>query len=200
MNKKLIPLLTLLLMSLITLGCKNYYYLKHTPPKVDKDEGRAIHHLKFSNENMQLVTYGDYQINTVNKKYIFFTTKNIDQILISNFKKKFSEQFLFMYTNMSVYNNLLGFYYAGSSLDEVMKSYDKKPDIDLTNGILYTYDSGAFDVVDIYKKCDGGVIRFINLNNPDENDPQNKKFHREVNKVFFELNADLWDKSTVDFQ
>ncbi len=74
------------------------------------------------------------------------------------------------------------------------------PDVDLGNGALYTYRSEKFNVVDIYRKSEGGVIRFVNLNNPDEEDPQNKKFHREVNTLFFNLNSNLWDKSAVDFQ
>ncbi|MGU3377286.1 hypothetical protein [Chryseobacterium sp. M5A1_1a] len=199
-HKKLITLLTLFFISLLLQSCKNYYFLKHTLPTEDREEGRLTHHLKFSNENMQFVTYGDYQINKVNKKYIFFTTKDIDQILKANFKKKISQQFLFMYTNMSVYNNLLGFYYEGALIDEVMKSYHRKPDADLGNGIVYTYNSGKFKVVDVYRKCNDGVVRFINLNNPYEKDPQNNKFHREVKNLFFDFNANLWDRNAVDFQ
>lgn len=170
MNKKLIILWVLLSVSLMMQSCKNYYYLKHTPADQNEDRN-LVHHLKFSNESIKFVTYSDYKVNTINKKYIFFTTKDIDHILKTNNGKPFSEQFLFMYTNMSIYNNLLGFYYEGISLDEAMEGYHKKPDADLGNGALYIYDSGKFNVVDIYKKCDGGVIRLINLNNPNEKDP-----------------------------
>jgi hypothetical protein len=199
MRKKLLTFGTLLILSFIMQSCKNYYYLQHTPA-VNNEDGNSVHNLKFANESLQLITFSDYRINKVNEKYVFFKTKDISHILKANIKKPYSEQFLFMYTNMSIYNNMLGFYYEGTSLDEVMKDYGKKPDVDLGNGILYTYNSGKFNVVDIYRKSDHGVVRFINLNNPDEKDPQNKKFHLEVKNLFFDLNRNLWDNNASDFQ
>ncbi|UCA59142.1 hypothetical protein KB553_19210 [Chryseobacterium rhizoplanae] len=199
MSKKLIGCWILFFFGFIMQSCKNYYYLKHTPA-IKNEDGNNTHTLKFAHETIPFTTYADYHYNTVNKKYIFFTTKEVSRILNSKFKKPFNEQFLFMYTNMSIYNNLLGFYYEGISLEDVKKSYDRMPDVDLGNGALYTYRSEKFNVVDIYRKSEGGVIRFVNLNNPDEEDPQNKKFHREVNTLFFNLNSNLWDKSAVDFQ
>lgn len=200
MSRKLIGLIGLLCVSFLMQSCKNYYYLKHSPASNNED-GNRLHHIKVSDENIQFITYSDYQFNKVNEKYVFFTTKDIDHILKSNIRKASGEQVMFMYTNMSIYNNLLGFYYKDVTLENVVQDYDKKPDVDLGNGVLYTYDSGKFNVVDIYRKCsNGGVIRFINLNNPDEKDPQFKKFHREVNNLFFDLNQNLWDKNAVDFQ
>lgn len=199
MNKKLRILCTLLFLSLTMQSCKNYYYLQHTPA-VNDEEGNNIHTLKFAKENIQFVTFADYQINTVNKKYIFFTTKDVDDILKRNIKKTSSGQFLFMYTNMSIYNNLLGFYYENVTLEEIIKDYGTIADANMENGVLYTYNSGKFNVVDIYRKYDGGVVRFINVNNPEVEDPQNKKFHLEVRNLFFDLNKKLWDKNAADFQ
>lgn len=200
MSRKLIGLIGLLCVSFLMQSCKNYYYLKHSPASNNED-GNRLHHIKVSGENIQFITYSDYQFNKVNEKYVFFTTKDIDHILKANIRKASGEQVMFMYTNMSIYNNLLGFYYKDVSLENVVQDYNRKPDVDLGNGVLYTYDSGKFNVVDIYRKCsNGGVIRFINLNNPDEKDPQFKKFHREVNNLFFDLNQSLWDKNSVDFQ
>lgn len=200
MSRKLIGLIGLLCVSFLMQSCKNYYYLKHSPASNNED-GNRLHHIKVSDENIQFITYSDYQFNKVNEKYVFFTTKDIDHILKANIRKASGEQVMFMYTNMSIYNNLLGFYYKDVSLENVVQDYNRKPDVDLGNGVLYTYDSGKFNVVDIYRKCsNGGVIRFINLNNPDEKDPLFKKFHREVNNLFFDLNQSLWDKNAVDFQ
>lgn len=200
MSRKLIGLIGLLCVSFLMQSCKNYYYLKHSPASNNED-GNRLHYIKVSDENIQFITYSDYQFNKVNEKYVFFTTKDIDHILKANIRKASGEQVMFMYTNMSIYNNLLGFYYKDVSLENVVQDYNRKPDVDLGNGVLYTYDSGKFNVVDIYRKCsNGGVIRFINLNNPDEKDPQFKKFHREVNNLFFDLNQSLWDKNAVDFQ
>lgn len=198
MSKKLITWWTFLFLSFIMQSCKNYHYLKHTPA-VSNEDGNTVHQLRFSNESMQFITFSDYQINKVNEKCVFFTTKDINHILKANPKKAYSEQFLFMYTNMSIYNNMLGFYYEAASLDGVMKDYGKKPDVDLGNGVVYIYNSGKFNVIDIYKESDNGVVRFINLNNPDEKDPQNKKFHLEVNNLFFDLNRNLWTKNASDF-
>ncbi|WP_262149078.1 hypothetical protein [Chryseobacterium foetidum] len=178
-------------------NCKNYYYLKQTPPIIHEGEYYA-YQLKFSNENLQFITPGDYRYNKVKKDYIYFKTKDINKILTSTINKPFNEQFLFMYTNMSIYNNLLGFYYRNTSLQEIKNN--KAPDINLGNGILYTYHFGKFDVVDIYRECDSGVIRFININNPNEKDANNKRFHLEVKMLFFNLNKDLWDNSFVDFK
>lgn len=180
-------------------SCKNYYYLKHRPVAYNED-GNSIHDLKISNENIQFITFSDYQINKLNKKYIFFTTKDINRLLQENIKKPFSQQFLFMYTNMSIYNNLLGFYYEDTSLEDVMKDYNKTPDVSLENGVLYIYNFEKWNIIDIYRKYYGGVVRFINLNNPNENDPQYKKFNREVNNLFFDLNKNLWEKNAIDFQ
>jgi len=199
MRKKLILFWTLLIVSFIMQSCKNYYYLQHTPAGNNED-GNSVHNLKFANESLQFITFSDYRTNKVNEKYVFFKTKDVTHILKANIKKPYSEQFLFMYTNMSIYNNMLGFYYEGISLDEVMKDYGKKPDIDLGNGIVYSYNSGKFNVVDIYRKSEHGVVRFININNPDEKDPQNKKFHLEIKNLFFDLNKNLWDKNASDFQ
>ncbi|WP_123862078.1 hypothetical protein [Chryseobacterium artocarpi] len=200
MSRKLIRLIGLLCVSFLMQSCKNYYYLKHSPASNNED-GNRLHHIKVSDENIQFITYSDYQFNKVNEKYVFFTTKDIDHILKANIRKASGEQVMFMYTNMSIYNNLLGFYYKDVTLENVVQDYNRKLDVDLGNGVLYTYDSGKFNVVDIYRKCsNGGVIRFINLNNPDEKDPQFKKFHREVNNLFFDLNQSLWDKNAVDFQ
>ncbi|REC46248.1 hypothetical protein [Chryseobacterium pennipullorum] len=199
MSKKLITVWILMCAGLMLQSCKNYYYFKHTPA-VNNEEGNKIHQLKFSNENMEFVTFSDYQFNSINQKYVFFTTKDVSRILKTHMKKPVTEQFLFMYTNMSIYNNLLGFSYEGTSLEDVEKEYGRTPDVDLGNGILYTYDSGTFNVVDIYKKYNGGVVRFINLNSPNEKDPENKKFHLEVKNLFFGLNGGLWDKNAADFQ
>lgn len=178
-------------------SCKNYYYLNQTPPTINEDR-YYVHPLKFSDESLQFVTPGDYQYNKVKKDYIYFKTKDINEILKFGFNKPFSRQLLFMYTDMSIYNNLLGFYYENTSLQEIKSS--KTPDIDLGNGILYTYNFGKFNVVDIYKKYDNGVIRFINLNNPNEKDIDYKRFHLEVKMLFFDLNKDFWDNSFVDFK
>lgn len=199
MSKKRLTFWTLLILGFTMQSCKNYYYLQHTPA-VNNEDGNSVYHLKFANQSLQFITFSDYRINKVNEKYVFFKTKDISHILNAHIKKPYSEQFLFMYTNMSIYNNMVGFYYEGTSLDEVIKDYGRKPDADLGNGILYTYNSKQFNVVDIYRKSDHGVVRFINLNNPDEKDPQNKKFHMEVKNLFFDLNRNLWDTNVSDFQ
>lgn len=178
-------------------SCKNYYYLKQTPPIINEG-AYSVYQLKFFNENLQFITPGDYKYNKVEKDYIYFRTKDINKILTSTINKPFNQQFLFMYTNMSIYNNLLGFYYKNASLQEIKNN--KAPDIDLGNGILYTYNFGKFNIVDIYRECDNGVIRFININNPNEKDVDSKRFHLEVKMLFFDLNKDLWENSFVDFK
>ncbi|CEJ68528.1 hypothetical protein BN1195_00816 [Chryseobacterium oranimense G311] len=191
MNKKNSIFIVILLFSLILQSCKNYYFLKHTP---SIDGGTyAVHNLKFSDENIQFTMYGDYVYNKINKKLIYFNKKDIDNILKSHVEKPFTEQFLFMYTFIGPYNNLLGFYYENITLEEIKKYNINNQGTDLGNGILYTYNSGKFNVIDIFRKSDKGVVRFININNPKETDPNYKKFHREVNGLFFDLNKNLWD-------
>lgn len=191
-------ILIIIFSSFILQSCKNYYFLQHTP-KQSKDS-RYFYNLKFSNENIEFYTYGDYVYNKVDKKLIYFKTKDIDKVLKLTINKPFTEQFLFMYTYMSTYNNLLGFYYENTSIEEVKKfNYDKESK-DLGNGVLYTYNFGKFNIVDIYRKTNIGVIRFININNPNEKDIDHKKFHREVRGLFFDLNSELWENSYVDFK
>lgn len=198
MNKKLISWVGLILLSFMMQSCKNYYYLKHTPA-VDNEDRNPVYDLKFGKESMQFTTFADYQVNMINKKYIFFATKDVNQVLKTNFSKPFTEQFMFMYTKMSIYNNLLGFYYEGASLEEVKQAYGRNPDADMGNGVLYAYDSGKFHVVDIYRKTDNGVVRFVNMSNPDEKDSPNKKFHLEIRNLFFGLNIQLWEKNADGF-
>lgn len=185
---------------LTTLGsCRSYFYLKHSAP-IKNDENNTVHILKFSDEILNFTTYGDYQVNKVDKRYIFFKTKDIDEILKLNFQKKFSQQFLFTYTNMSVYNNIIGLYYDKISLNDVMKEYKAKPNINMENGVLYSYNFQKFNVIDIYRKTEKGVIRFININNPNVTDIDYKKYHIEINKLYFELNKNLWDNQFHTFE
>ncbi|MCS3533128.1 hypothetical protein [Chryseobacterium sp. JUb7] len=153
----------------------------------------GIHTFQFSNESLEFTMYGDYVYNKVEKDLIYFKTKNVNSILKSHFNKTFTQQFLFMYTFIGTYNNLLGFYYESVSLEDIRNYNLKESGVDLGNGIMYNYNFGKFAVVDIFRKTDKGVIRFVNINNPKEIDPDRKKFHREVNGLFFKLNQNLWD-------
>ncbi|MDR2206927.1 MAG: hypothetical protein LBE36_12320 [Flavobacteriaceae bacterium] len=179
--------LLLFLLFSVFQSCQNYFFLTQETP--DKSDGYLVHTLKFSNQTLEFATFGDYHINKIDKRFIFFKTKDVRKLLNQNFKKPFDEQFLFTYTNLSSYNNILGFYYGETSLENVKKSYPTQPNISLKNGILYSYDFGKFKVIDIYKETENGIIRFINLNDPNG---KIEHFYRENSQLYFELNPYLW--------
>lgn len=74
------------------------------------------------------------------------------------------------------------------------KRYSEIPHKEDLNQVFSRYSFGKFQVFDLFKKVDGGVIRFVSINNPSySKDPDYKKFNREINYMFFEINNLLWD-------
>jgi hypothetical protein len=106
--------------------------------------------------------------------------------------QKPTEQMLFMYTFQPTFSNILGFYYKGLTTADIKTKYGNSSPKQVDNQLLFQYTFEKFKVFDFYKDVDGGVVRFIALNNPEySQDPEYKSFNREIDKIFFEANAFL---------
>jgi len=147
----------------------------------------------YKNEKMtdtiKLKFPGDYKFKADKNEYIYFKNRQITKLLKQRIKQKPTEQFLFCYTNMPIYINLLGFYYEDLILSEVEKNYSGVSDFEKkNNGIVYYYNFEEFQVMDAYTKWDKGVLRFISIDNPQ----RNNKYELETG-MFFTYNAHLWE-------
>ncbi|PQA95725.1 hypothetical protein B0A69_04965 [Chryseobacterium shigense] len=176
-------------------SCQNYYFLKEQRVESD-NQSYSKFKLYFDQGKNQIdfYTYADYVYNKVDKQYIYFTSSEMRKLLYHNIPQNYTEQFLFMYTYQPTFSNILGFYYKGVSIEEVKKRYSEIPHKEDLNQVFSRYSFGKFQVFDLFKKVDGGVIRFVAINNPNyPKDPNYKNFNKEINDMFFENNNLLWD-------
>ncbi|MCS4303632.1 hypothetical protein [Chryseobacterium sp. BIGb0232] len=195
MNGLLKIIAVLSLFSLIS--CKNYYYFKgQENVETDHPDKYSKFVLTFDNGNQHIpfYTYGDYQFKKINKQYIFFKNPEMHKLLHDKLPQMNGEQFLFMYTNQPTFSNILGFFYKDMSIEDVKKLYTAVQHREDETQLFSRYNFGKFQVYDFYKTIQGGVVRFISVNNPDySKDPDYKWFNREINTVFFDINRSLWD-------
>lgn len=170
-------------------SCTGYIKTVHTDPLPDAEN--ITKKLSFQDGSVSFRFYADYIFDKTDKKLIFFTNKEIGGLL-KNIKDKPSSQILFTYTPTSIYNNMLGFYYAGKTIEDIKKDFSSgTPEKEMPGGLLYRYQYNGHDILDIYKKDEKGVVRFIAINNPGKQTAD--KFKLENDKLFFELNAGWWN-------
>lgn len=186
--KKLISSIISVICFSTAVSCTSY--IKVVPTKLISDSENITRTIFFPGGTLDTGFYGDYLFDKVDKKQVFFSNKDISGIL-GNLHAKPSSQILFTYTPNSIYNHILGFYYADTSLQDIKTDFFiKTPEKELQNGLRYIYRYKEYEVMEVYKQQEKGVIRFISINNS-VNQPVDK-FRLENNKVFFELNSGWW--------
>lgn len=173
-------------------GCANYYY-QGKQKKVAPDENDRYNKfvLSFDRGQQQLnfYTYGDYVFNRIEKEYIFFKNSEMKRLLRDRIPQKETEQFLFMFTHQPTYANILGFYYKDVFVKDLKNNESELDEKQPENQILTRYSFGKFQVFDCCKNVEGGLIRFIAINNPEVTDDADyKKFEREIHTIFFDAN------------
>lgn len=184
MKNKIFHTFTILLF-LITVSCTSYIKPIQTEPVSGAEN--ITRKLILQNETMEVNFYGDYIFDKVDRNFVFFTNKDISGIL-ANLELKPSSQVLFTYTRSSIYNNMLGFYYKGKTLQDIKNNVSgKTPEKEMTGGLLYTYQYKSFYIMDWYKQEEKGVVRFISVNNSAKQSVD--KFRLENTNVFFEINS-----------
>lgn len=173
-------------------GCANYYY-QGKQKKVAPDENDRFNKFVLSFDNgrqLDFYTYGDYVFNRIEKEYIFFKNPEMKRLLRDRIPQKGAEQFLFVYTNQPTYANILGFYYKGLSVKDLKNKEAEMEYPQTENQLLARYSYGRFQVFDFSKNVEGGLIRFIAINNPEApDDADYKKFEKEIHAIFFEANS-----------
>lgn len=186
--KKAISYIFTIALLLTMFSCKSYIKPIHTESVPGSEN--ITRKLILQNDSLDINFYGDYIFDKVDKNYVFFTNKDIGHLL-SNFKVQPSSQILFTYTKASIYNNMLGFYYAGKTLADVRNNcFIKTPEKEMQNGLLYTYEYKGYYIMEFYRQEEKGVVRFISLNNSAKQSVD--KFRLENNNVFFDINSGLW--------
>ncbi|MDP9960587.1 hypothetical protein [Chryseobacterium lathyri] len=173
----------------ITFSCTTYIKPIHTESVPGSEN--ITRKLFLQNETLDVNFYGDYIFNKVEKKFIFFTNKDVSNIL-NNLKEKPSSQILFTYTRISIYNNMLGFYYAGKTLADIKINFSKTPEKEMQNGLLYAYEYNEYYIIEVYRQTEKGVVRFISINNSAKQTVE--KFRQENTKLFFEVNSGLFSQ------
>lgn len=174
---------------LITASCTGYIKTIHTESVPSENITRKLF---LQDETLNVSFYGDYIFDEVDRNFIFFTNKDVSGIL-SNLNMKPSSQVLFTYTKSSIYNNMLGFYYAGKTLEEIKNNFSiKTPEKEMQNGLLYAYDYKGYYIMEFYRQQEKGVVRFISVNNSAKQSIE--KFRLENNNVFFDINSGLWNQ------
>lgn len=185
------------IISLTTVSCQNYYYFGgQQKVKTDKPDQYEKLVLTFENgkQTLPFYMYGDYQAKRANKEYIFFKNSEMKRLLHNQLPQKNGEQFLFIYTDQPTFSNILGFYYKDLYVNDIKAQYSAINRASGQNQAFYKYAFGKFQVFDLYKNVDGGVIRFITVNNPEyTKDPDYKWYNREINTMFFDINQSLWE-------
>lgn len=183
------------LLSLIS--CKNYYYFNgQQNVKTDHPDMHSKFVLTFDHgkQHIPFYTYGDYRYKKIDKQYIFFKNSEMHKLLHDKLPQKNGEQFLFMYTNQPTFSNILGFFYKDMNIEELKKLYATVNHKEDETQLFSRYNFGKFQVYDFYKTVNGGIIRFVSINNPDySKDLDYKWFNKEINTMFFDINRSLWD-------
>ncbi|WP_300491639.1 hypothetical protein [Flavobacterium sp.] len=192
--KGLLKIVSLTFLFLLA-GCANYYYLGGQQ-KVETDKPYQYNKFVLSfdkrQQKLDFYTYADYVFNKIEPEYIFFKNPEMKRLLRYRMTQKPTEQMLFMYTFQPTFSNILGFYYKGLTTADVKKKYGNSSQKQIDNQLLFQYSFEKFSVFDFYKDVEGGVIRFVALNNPDySQDPESKSFSREIDKIFFDANTFL---------
>ncbi|MFZ4931098.1 hypothetical protein [Chryseobacterium sp. Mn2064] len=189
MKKILFPI-TVVIFTLTAVSCTNYIKPIHTEPLPNAEN--ITKKLSFKEGSISMNFYADYIFDKTDRKFIFFTNREISNILKS-IKAKPSSQILFTYTPSSIYNNMLGFYYSGKKLQDIKTELSsKKPDKQMENALIYTYQYRGHDIIDIYMQEEKGIIRLVALNNPEKQNSD--KFELENDKLLFDLNPDFWTR------
>ena len=172
---------------LITFSCTSYIKPIHTEAVPDSEN--VTRKLFLQNGTLDVNFYGDYIFNKVEREFIFFTNKDVGNIL-NKLKEKPSSQVLFTYTKISIYNNMLGFYYAGKTLADIKNNFSiKTPEKEMQNGLLYAYEYNGYYIIEVFRQTEKGVVRFISINNSAKQTVE--KFRKENTKLFFEVNSGL---------
>ncbi|PIF44480.1 hypothetical protein CLU96_1455 [Chryseobacterium sp. 52] len=172
---------------LITFSCTTYIKPIHTESV--PDSANITRKLILQNETQDVNFYGDYIFDKVDRKFLFFTNKEIRGVL-SNLKLKPSSQVLFTYTRFSIYNNMLGFYYTGKTLADIKTNFSiRTPEKEMQNGLLYAYEYKGFYIMEVFRQEEKGVLRFISINNSAKQSVD--KFRQENTGLFFEVNSGL---------
>ncbi|MEE6129797.1 hypothetical protein V2E39_20535 [Chryseobacterium arthrosphaerae] len=186
--KRILRLVCILSLTVSLISCTSYIKPIHTDPLPDSEN--ITKKLSFQDGSLNFSFYGDYIFDKTDKRLIFFTNKEIGGIL-QHIKGKPSSQILFTYTPASIYNNMFAFYYAGKTLDEIKKDFTTQhPEKEMPGGLLYRCQYNGHDIIEVYKQTEGGVVRWIAINDPGKQNTD--KFKLENDKLFFELNAHLW--------
>lgn len=187
--KRIIRNVCMLSLVVSLIACTSYIKPIYTDPLPDSEN--ITKKLSFQDGSVSFRFYGDYIFDKTDKKLIFFTNKEIGGLL-NNLKDKPSSQILFTYTPASIYNNMLGFYYTGKTIEDIKKDFSSgTPEKEMPGGLLYHYQYNGHDILDVYKQEKKGVVRFIAINNPVKQTVD--KFRLENDKLFFELNAGWWN-------
>lgn len=177
----------MLFIAILFVGCISYSNNHMNIPKEWNDY--YLYKDEVISDTIKLKLPGDYGFEADKKEYIYFKNRQITKLLRQNINQKPTEQFLFCYTYMPIYINLLGFYYENLSLSEVEKSYFGIPNFEnKNNGIVYYYNFEEFQVMDAYKKWGKGTLRFLSVDNP----KSNNKYELETG-TFFYYNNHLWE-------
>ncbi|MEO4005436.1 hypothetical protein [Flavobacterium sp. CAU 1735] len=192
--KGLLKIVSLTFLFLLA-GCANYYYLGGQQ-KVETDKPYQYNKFVLSfdkgRQKLDFYTYADYVFNKIEPEYIFFKNPEMKRLLRYRMAQKPTEQMLFMYTFQPTFSNILGFYYKGLTTADIKTKYGNSSLKQIDNQLLFQYSFEKFSVFDFYKDVEGGVIRFVALNNPDySQDPESKSFSREIDKIFFDANTFL---------
>ncbi|GAB0157980.1 hypothetical protein CHRYSEOSP005_32820 [Chryseobacterium sp. Alg-005] len=176
------------MVALTMTSCTNYIKVMDSKKISDKENSLSTRVIELKGESLGINFYGDYEFENINKKFVFFKNSDIKHLL-GNLNEK-PEQVLFTYTETSIYNNVVGFFYENMSLENIKGQLSKQPDQDMGNGLLYRYPYKDYAIIDVYRQQKNGVVRFIAINNP--KNQKNDQFELENEGLFFKINTQLW--------
>lgn len=171
-------------------SCTNYIKVVDSKKISNGESSLSTRVIDLNDESLGINFYGDYEFENINKNFIFFTNSDIRHLL--GILPEKPKQVLFTYTETSIYNNIVGFLYEKTTLEDIKKESPGQPAKNLGNGLLYQYNYKDYNVIDIFRQQKNGVIRFIAINN--SRNQKTEQFELENNGLFFNINTQLWSQ------
>lgn len=180
---KIIPFL---ISTLLLISCSNFYEFSN--PTEEKEMYRAFE-MPVGEETLEFNAYKDYYHDTINLDVVYINAKELNQLKRSTIHSSKNKQTLFLHNDTPYYLNIIGYYYPDLLLNEIKKPKTRFKSIPLTSGLGYQYEFNEKQIADFYIPHSGGILRFMAIGNPEWNKINSERFDKEINFVFYVINA-----------
>lgn len=170
-------------------SCSNFYEFSS---KTEKKEMYTTFKMPVGKDSIDFNAYHDYYHDTINLDVVYITGKELNQLKKSTVKSAKNEQILFLHNDTPYYLNVIGYFYPDLLLNEIKNPKFEFQPISLTSGKGFEYEFHQKQIADFYVPYSTGILRFLAVGNPDWNEANPERFHKEIDFVFYVINSNYF--------